>query len=155
MDTSYAFQPYVVPDYRNRTAAQTYDRKLWKEHIGNKKEHHCSTEHLHVNDALKFFLMETAAWFFTFCEKKGLRSQQVVLITRRIRHWSIAAPQLPALTLLSLFIHINISAHSCSRVRQLICSFSGRGRWLDSYVLLTICSLSPFLKVRSDAVRDS
>lgn len=25
----------------------------------------------------------------------------------------------------------------------------------DSYMLLTICSLSPFLKVRSDAVRDS
>lgn len=54
--------------------------------------------------------------------------------------------------------------HSLTRVRLQIGSFRffyevvslEKGtEAVDSYVLLTICSLSPFLNVRSDAVRDS
>lgn len=74
-------------------------------------------------------------------------------------------PESPAPT---VFINTRVCTRLQSRVRLRICSprvsvklWRRRGRQrkrltaFGSYVLLTICSLSPFLKVRSDAVRDS
>lgn len=65
--------------------------------------------------------------------------------------------RLHSLTIAYVHVPLGKSVHwlVCVKLRRRSGRRSKRPKALDSYVLLTICSLSPFLKVRSDAVLDS
>lgn len=133
----------------NEKKAFSEDDGKWREHLNariwnSERDSKVNVEHRNWGDCSDVHVeMATAA--------KSDGSVYLVGFKKRV----FAVPRLSVSMSLDGFLKCSVSSAQRIWSFEFVWSIRKREGWLDSYVLLTICSLSPFLKVRSDAVRDS